>query len=316
MKKLITVFTLLLLLGCNKDNGEIEPSEQNIETKQFNVSIILPDNSDLDLSELTVSSLFTFNAEISNGESSVELFNENAIEIVYATNNGGNIVLMNLINPINTEEIILDSKSTAQCLAMLHPWVMNLSVEARQEAYEEIALMPEFTDYHNLITEGINSGELDPLANNNITQAIGNFQNILLNRVEIEKLPLLMVAENGTVKIENKKSSMAYSLQLFDEENQPIGDEYIVDGVNKEILSWSIVGNILTGNFDLFQSQEVIFPIPSENQTYTLKANSWSGKATWRNGAKITSSIIGIVSTTLGKLIPKAQCGLTIGTFF
>ena len=192
---------------------------------------------------------------------------------------------------------------------------MNLSVEARQEAYEEIALMPEFEDYHNLIIQGINSGDLDPLAANSITQAIGNFQNNILQRVEIETLPLLMVAENNNVKVTNKKSSMAYSLQLYDENSQIIGDEYLVDGVNKEILSWSTVSNVLTGNFDLFQPQEVDFPVPSTNQVYTLKSDAWTGKAAWTNGAKVASNLIGIVSTTLAEVGKLAGCANEIGSF-
>lgn len=317
MKKLFLILSVILfIISCEKDDNSNLIENVDFQTKDVNVTITLPENSNIDVSNLTVSSLFTFGNDATNGQSSVELFDENAIEMVYATNSEGNIIMLNLINPSSTDEVILNSTTTAQSLAMLHPWVMSLSVEARLEAYEEIALMPEFEDYHNLIIQGISSGELDPLANNSITQAISSFQNTIFSRVEIEKLPLLMVAENDNVKVTNKKSSMAYSLQLYDENNQTIGDEYLVDGVNKEILSWSTVSNVLTGNFDLFQPQEVDFPIPSTNQEYTLKADAWTSNARWRNGAKITSSIVGIVSTTLGKLIENAECGLTIGTFF
>jgi hypothetical protein len=318
MKKILLITVLLFFItSCEKDDNSNSTENGNIETKDVNVTITLPEDSNFDVSELTVSSLFTLNNHNEEGQTTVRIFDENAIEMVYATNSEGNIVLLNLVNPSTTEEVVLDSKTTAQSLAMLHPWVMNLSVEARQEAYTEISLLPEFENYHNLIIQGINSGELDPLASESITQAIGNFQDIILSEsIEIEKLPLVMLTENNNIKVKNTKSSMSYSIQLFDENSQPIGDEYLVDGINKEIFSWSTVSNVVTGNFDLFTPQEIEFPVPSTNQLYTLHANTWSGKAVWRNGAKITSSIVGIVSTTLGKLIKNAECGITVGTFF
>lgn len=312
----IFLISILLLVGCDSVEPEMEPTWPIAETKDFNVSLNLPENTSLKLSELTVSSLFTNENQLANGEGSVELFDDNAMELVYATNPEGDIVLMNIVNPMTTEEVILDSKTTAQSLAMIHPWVMNLSVEARQEAFDEIALLPEFNAYHDLIVQGINSGEINPLASDVIVEAIGDFQHSLLSRIEVEIAPLVMEIDNDAVNLTNKSSSMAYSLQLYDENNKEFGDPYLVDGVNKEILSWGTIGNFVTGNFDLFTPQEIKFQVPSAAQVYTLKADSWAGDAAWRNGANISSSIVGIVSTTLGKLMKNSECAISIGSFF
>ncbi|MEW7281355.1 hypothetical protein ABW636_22435 [Aquimarina sp. 2201CG1-2-11] len=318
MKKLFYLFTIILLVNScdNVENPNQQQPEISFETKNVTVNISLPENSSLNVNNLTVSSLFTHNNQIINNESTVELFDENAIELVYVTNENGKIVLMNLINPSKTEEISLNSASTAKSLIMFHPWVMHLSVEAREEAYNEISLLPEFSDYHNLIIQGINSGEIDPLATQDILGAIDNLQNSMLSRVEIERAPLTMVVENNNVKVTNEKNSLAYSLQLFDEGNTPVGNEYIVDGVNREIYSWSTVSNILTGNFDLFHPQDVNFQIPTQSQMYTLKADTWSGSATFRNGSNIASSLIGIFSTTLKKVFKLSDCAFNVGSYF
>lgn len=310
------LISVILFAACQNEEDPSDPEQQFIDTKNVEVSLILPDNSTLNLSELTVSSLFTNKEDFINGIASVDLFDDNAIELVYATNAEGNIVFMNLINPALTSEVILDSKTTAQSLVMLHPWVMNLSVEARKEAYDAIALMPEFTAYHDLILQGINSGEIDPLASNPVIEAIGNFQHTILSRVELSKNPLLLEAGEENVSLTNKLSSMAYTLQLYDENNKEFGDPYLMDGVNKEILSWGTIGNFVTGNFDLFAPQKIKFQVPSEAQVYTLKADAWAGDAAWRNGANISSSIVGIVSTTLGKLMKNSECAISIGSFF
>lgn len=99
----------------------MKPTWPIAETKEFNVSLTLPENTSLKLSELTVSSLFTNENQLVNGEGSVELFDDNAMELVYATNAEGDIVLMNIVNPMTTVEVILDSKTTAQSLAMIQP---------------------------------------------------------------------------------------------------------------------------------------------------------------------------------------------------
>ncbi|WP_179006551.1 hypothetical protein [Winogradskyella forsetii] len=317
MKKLSLLFILFIFFGCSYDDSNSNDNQQEVfGTKEITVVLELPENSNINSDDLTISTIFTEDGQVNNGTGNVEIFDNNAIELVYATNSSGNLILMSYFNPADGNAIELNSKTTAQSLAMLHPWTMNLSVQARQEAFQEIALMPEFTNYHNQVIQGINSGEINPLASSTILQAIDSFQNTLLNRVEIETLPLLMVAENSTVNLTNKKSSMAYNLQLFDENNQPIGEDYIVDGINKEILSWSNVLNILGGNFDLFQPTDVQFPIPNVNQQYNLKADRWSGKAFWQNGANLASSIVGIVSTTLGTILKGADCALPVGTFF
>jgi hypothetical protein len=151
-------------------------------------------------------------------------------------------------------------------------------------------------------------------------QAIDNFQGNFLNRVEEEKTPLLMVAENNTVDLTNKKSILAYNLQLYDENNLPIGENYTVDGVNKKLLTWSNVVNLLNGNIDLFQPTNVQFPVPItvplNNQVYNLKADRWTGDAKWRNGANIASAFIGLISTGAAEIFTNAGCAINLGNFF
>lgn len=322
MKKIIFILSLSLLVSCGKDKND--PTVSHITTKDLSVIVNLPSNAPFDESDLTVSSLFSQNAEISDGQSVVEIFDENAIELVFATNSQGDIVLLNLVNPSLADEVELNATTTAQSLVLLHPWVMNLTVEARQEALSYVALMPDFEAYKNKIIVEIINGKLNPNTRDQIIESIitpieseGNNDN-RFGRLGVSKEipPLIMAAEDGKVKVTNKLSSLAYNLQLYDENNEPVGEAKMVKNVNKEIFSLSIFRNILTGNFGSFPPENIEFPIPSTNQTYNLKADSWTGVAALTNGLNFTSSAIGIFSTTLGEVIGKAQCGLTVGQLF
>ena len=50
----IFLISILLLVGCDSVEPEMEPTWPIAETKDFNVSLNLPENTSLKLSELTV----------------------------------------------------------------------------------------------------------------------------------------------------------------------------------------------------------------------------------------------------------------------
>lgn len=316
MKKLIILFSFFVIFGCSNDDSK--NSEPNLEfgTKVITVTVELPENSSINPNDLTISTIFTENETIENETGSVEVFDNDAFELIYATNSNGNIVLMSYINPIQGSEITLDSKSTAKTLAMFHPWSMHLSVQAKEEAFSQIEQFSEFNAYHNQVISNINSGSIDPLATNTILEAIDSFQTAIFSRVEQEILPLKMVAENNTIDLTNRKSSLDYEIELYGENGQQIGESVLIDGINKRLLSWSNVISVVNGSFDFFQPTNLSIEIPNENQEYRLKADAWSGFAAVNNSFEIASNLIGIFSTTASTIFEQPNCAIEIGNLF
>lgn len=315
MKKLFLLFTLFIFFGCsNDDSNSDENQQEEFGTKEIIVTIELPENSNINPDDLTVSTIFTDNGEINDGNGTVEIFDNNAIELIYATNSSDKIVLMSYLNPSSTNTIELNSTTTAQTLAMLHPWSMHLSVQAREEALQEIISLSEYESYHNQIIASINSGETDPLASQDILNALGEFQTALFNRVEQEIPPLKMVAENDLATLTNTKSSFAYDVQLFNENGDAIGESVTLDGQNKSVGVFSTLFGFISGN-NLFQDTNTSLPIPNTNQEYQVVAKTWSGNASWINGANLLGDSFSILSTTLGTIIKSSQCALELGNF-
>ncbi|MFV9549788.1 hypothetical protein [Algibacter sp. PT7-4] len=316
MKKLTLLFSLLIFFGCSNDDSK--DSEPNLEfgTKEITVTIQLPENTSINPSDLTISTIFTENETVENETGSVEIFDNDAFELIYATNSSGNIVLMSYINPINGNEITLDSKSTAKTLAMFHPWTMHLSVQAKEEAFAQIEQLSEFNAYHNEVITNINSGSIDPLATEQILESLDDFQTSIFSRVEQEILPLKMIAENNTIDLTNRKSSLDYEIELFGKNGQQIGESVVIGGINKRLLSWSNVLNVIDGSFDFFQPTNLNIAIPNENQEYLLKADAWSGFAAVNNSFELASNFIGIFSTSVATIFENAACAVQIGNLF
>ena len=315
MKKLFFLFTLLLIFGCSKDDSNSNDTQQEVfDIKEITVSLVLPENSNINPDDLTVSTIFTNDGTINDGNGIVEIFDNDAVELVYARNNSGKIILMSYLNPSNTNTIELNSTTTAQTLAMLHPWTIHLSVEAKEEALQAIISLPEFSTYHNQIIASINSGEIDPLASQDIINALGEFQTAIFNRVEQEIPPLKIVAENDLATITNTKSSFAYDIQLFNGNGVAIGESVTLDGQNKSVGVFSTLFGFISGN-NLFQDTNKNLSIPSTNQEYQVVAKTWSGNAKWINGANLLGDSFSILSTTMGTLIKSTQCAFDLGSF-
>ncbi|PVW15794.1 hypothetical protein [Marixanthomonas spongiae] len=320
MRKLFLLLAFFSIIGCSEDDTiQDETNEEvSIDTKMVTINIILPQNSTLNTDNLILSSLFTESESITDGKGEVEVFVNDGMEIVLVTDNEDNLIMMRYINPAEGDEFTIDSKTTAQTVAMFHPWSMHLSAQAKQEAFEEIAMMPGFEAYHNIIISYINNyQETNILENNEVLSAIDDFQGTILNRdLEINKLPLIFSANSDNITITNKKSSLAYNLIITDENIENVGDAYVLNGINKELISWNTTLSLLQGNFDIFQPTEISFPTPTATQQYSLRADPWQGDAAWINGNNITSKLIGIFSTSLAGVYNSLACGAEIGNLF
>ncbi len=315
MKKLLLLFTLFIFFGCSEDDSNTDDTQQEVfGTKEIAVSLVLPDNSNINPDDLTIITIFTDDGQVNNGSGTVEIFDNNAIELIYAKNTNNNVVLMSYLNPSNTDTIELNSTTTAQTLAMLHPWTIHLSVQAREEALQEITSSPEFESYHNQIISSINSGELDPLASQEVINSLGDFQTAFLNRVETEIPPLKMVAENNLATFTNTKSSFAYDLEMFDGNGNTVGESVTLEGQNKSVGVFSTLFGFISGN-NLFQDTNADLTIPNNNQEYQVCAKTWSGNARWINGANLLGDSFSIISTTVGGLIKSTQCAFDLGSF-
>src|SRR5688572_24147738 len=147
MKRIILISAILLLIfSCSKDDNS-STEQEVIELKTLSVNINLPDNSSISETDLTISSLFSENMQVSDGSTEIESFDDNSMELTLATNSQGNIVMLSYFNPINSDVVEMNTESTALALIMLHPWSFDLTANAKAEALTYIKNLPEFDSY-------------------------------------------------------------------------------------------------------------------------------------------------------------------------
>ncbi len=307
----------------NGDNSTIEPAPEGFAN--IGVSIQLPEDTSYNANELYVSSLFTEKEFITNEQGVAQIFDGNEFELIYATNANDDIVLMGFLNPSKTKNVILNAETTASAMVMLHPWTMHLSVSTKEEAILAIKELPAFTPFLDEVANMIAGGILDFEKTNAILLALNTLQSKMSDKFNSSKSdsPLTISYQEKKVRIQNAKSSMVYGLRLYDENETPVGEPIYTYGVNKTILSISNIVNIAQGNFDIFQSSASVDVPILENGNYVLKAKSGlsfddtseNEGAALRNSLELISNIIGIFSSTMGSLVKKASCGISIGTW-
>ena len=308
----------------NQNVFHIEDAPEGYEN--IGVTIKLPIDSAIKSDELVLQSLFTEKEPVSDGYGVAQTFAGNAFELIYATDATGQIQLLSFLNPSKSKRIVLNSESTSIAMVMLHPWTMHLSVETKEEAVEKIKNLPEFKAFKEQVDTMIGKGSLNFEVTNAIFTSLLSVQSKMkeMYLTSKGKSALTMSYGEKKVTIQNKNSSMVYGLRLYNEDDEAVGKPIYTYNVNKTILSFSNMVNIATGNFDIFQpSSSIDFPI-TENGKYTLKAKSGfsfddtdeNEGAALRNCLEVGSNIIGIFSSTLGLILKKASCAISIGSWF
>ncbi|NNC49389.1 MAG: choice-of-anchor D domain-containing protein, partial [Flaviramulus sp.] len=316
----IIIFTSLIVmpLSCSKggddsapidNNGGdvvIPPVEVNPDLAQINVSIKLPDGASIKPDDLTLSSIFTDNKSIIEGSGMIETFKNSPNELIFALNGSDNILLLGYVDSNTTYNFTLNVESTAIALVMMHPWTFDLSEKAKSEAITFIKGLPEFTNFKEALNTSIISGELNPLGSNQILNELIKVQSVVFKRdLEKYKMPLNFNINGSVATVTNKTSSAAYSIGLYDEDDNLYGHDLAV-GVEKFWHIFSDFQNFIYGQ-NANAKATIDLDIPNAAGKYILKAKSglsYDGslenqQAAFHNTSLLIGNILGLFSKQL-----------------
>ncbi len=308
---------LLITFSCDKDTDPSEPQEiQGLKT--LTVNIQLPTGSNISANDLKVSSLFSENVQVTNNNAEIESFDDHSMELTFATNSQGNIVLLSYFNPMDGDFIEMNTESTAIAVVMLHPWSFDLSDNAKAEAITYIKNLPEFQTYKSAIENSISSGELNPLNTQSVLEKVTEIQQTIFDRITQFTEPLEFNIQNSTASVKNSISSASYSVGLYDENNVLI-EHKLAEGLDKshfffqEFKDYIFQGTENTG-------QTATFNIPTDGY-WTLKAKSGlsfdgsleNQQAAYYNTKTVVANVLGIFSSKLKSLIKNGECFIALG---
>ncbi len=320
MKKIFFIlFISILIFSCKKEEEQPVP-EAEVKLKEITAKIELPTGSSINANDLKVSTILTENAPVVNANAKVQTFDADAIELAFATNAQGKMVLLSYFDPIDGGAIQLNLDNTAIALVMMHPWTVDLSVSAKKEAAAYIKGLPEYEALKQSIKNSINAGDIDPLATSDVVAKLIVTQKMLF-RISEYKEPLQFDIDASKITIENKVSSAAYSIGLYGLNGNLI-ERKMVDGLGK--FQYTI--NQFTSNtYISSEIPKIAFNTPTADGNYLLKAKSGLSfdnstenlEAAYENSKILLSNTIGIFSTKLKAIVrlKAGKCGGEIGAF-
>ena len=320
MKKIFFILSIAIFIFSCKKEEEQPATEEVVKLKEITAKIELPTGSSLNPNDLKVSTILTENAPVVNSNSKVQTFDADAIELAFATNTQGKMVLLSFFDPIDGESIQLNLDNTAIALVMMHPWTVDLSVSAKKEAAAYIKGLPEFSALKQSINNSINAGDIDPLASSDVIAKLILTQKMLF-RISEYKEPLQFDIDASKITIENKTSSAAYSLGLYGSNGNLI-ERKMVDGLGK--FQYTI--NQFTNNtYTSSEIPKITFNTPAADGNYLLKAKSGLSfdnstenlEAAYENSKILLANTIGIFSTKLKAIVrlKAGKCGGEIGAY-
>ncbi|NND63123.1 MAG: hypothetical protein HKN48_07990 [Flavobacteriaceae bacterium] len=320
MMKNLTILFLAALLstGCSKDDTNSENPQETTGLKSLTVNIALPNNSSISSNELFVSSLFTDSESVVDNTAAIESFDDDTMELTFATNQQDNIVMLSYFNPLNADVVEMNAETTATSLVMLHPWSFDLTAQAKTEAMEFIKNLPEFESFKSEVENSIASGVDQPLNIQGVVDKVIEIQQITFDRSSGYTEPLQFNVQNATASVTNVLSSATYSVGLYDE-NNVLFEHKPAEGLDKSHFLFQEFKNSVfqeTSN----NQQTATFNIPYDG-TWTLKAKSGlsfdgsleNQQAAYYNTKTVAANVLGIFSTKLKKLIIKNECFLALG---
>jgi hypothetical protein len=320
MKKIFLILSIAILIFSCKKEAEQTTTEEEVQLKEITARIELPPGSSINPNALKVSTILTEYSPVVDSYSKVQTFDADAIELAFATNNQGKMVLLSFFDPIDGESVLLNLDNTAIALVMMHPWTVDLSVSAKKEAAAYIKALPEFLVLKQSINNSINSGDPDPLANLDVIAKLILTQKMLF-RISEYKEPLLFDIDVSKITIENKISSAAYSIGLYSANGNLI-ERKMVDGLGKFQYT---INQFTTNTYISSETPKITFNTPAADGSYLLKAKSGLSfdnsaenlEAAYENSKILLSNTIGIFSTKLKAIIrlKAGKCGGEIGAY-
>lgn len=311
--------------GTDDGSGGLVAQDGNI---LVDLTIELPPNAELSPMDLAVSSLFTDDSSLAAGNTTVEYFNGDGLELTFVTDLDQNIILFGFVNPNDASSFTLNSGSTAQALVLMHPWAMDLSTELKKQVMTEIENMPEFATLQTSIETEVSKANVDLLNNELVQSSLANLINKVLDSnagkskssklIDELKEPLAISTEGNTLTVKNIDNSMAYGVKLLGENGS--NAVQILPDVNKNLFAFDQIGRIIS--LSGFEETQVSFNIAS-NQQYSIIAknglefdNSEEDSVVFnRNAGKILISLLGLVSSSLKGAFSSDQCLDALGRF-
>lgn len=320
MKNLLLFFTAaILLFSCNKGD-DITSAPEDVKLKYVTAKIELPSSSSINPGSLSVSTLLTENAAVTNAEASLETFDAEAMELAYATNAQGGMVLLSYFDPLAGQPIVLNAENTAVALVLLHPWAVDLNVQAKKEAIAYIKNIPEFAALKASVEAGIGSGVLNPLSTTDVLEKIAAVQKKLPKKATLDP-GIQFDVNSAKITVQNPNSSAAYCVGLYDGQGGRI-DMKTVDGLSKSV---SIFNNLFSGLYTFGATPKVEFKTPQGDGNYHLTAKSglsFDGSAeneaaAIQNTRTLALNVLGIMSSKTKEIIQKldSKCQTEIGLY-
>lgn len=327
MKKLLLIFSAIILttLACKKENPEpIVEEETTVGTEPSNeteVIIHLPSNSSFSAQDLTVSSIFTNNAPVTDSTSAVQTFDGNSFELIIANNQYGNPTLMSYYNPATDDFAELSVESTAIALTLFHPWTFDLSIDAKIEAIDYIKSLPQYNTLISELENSLANGNQTPLEVTQMHDAIIALQTNTFGKYSLDIEPLKLETSGSMVGIVNVTSSNSYAWSVYDQNGNIVDTTKLVPHLQKLNLTWQGFKDWIFNTETNTHVPELV-SLPSDGN-YMIKVKSGLSfdssqenlTAAWDNTKILAGNIIGLFSDNLKQQFKLSTCLISVGKY-
>ncbi|MBC3759924.1 hypothetical protein H7U19_16040 [Hyunsoonleella sp. SJ7] len=264
MRKLTFLFTLLIFLGCSKDDN-------NVEDSSITGTIKLPIGSQINSDLLQVNS-FAGNSEVTDNNYSVDI-NELETNFLYVTDQTDKVILMGFNYP-NQTDFTIDSESTLIAMFMSLPLSQTLTTQGKIDLLNSLKQGPNFEslkiELEQLIAQGISP--LDTNQNTFASNFVSFFQQNANKKasIKLNDNPVTIFQQNREFIFQNPGKTYSTYIGIY-KDNQRL-ESIKLDRVTfvptsiSEIFQ-SILDNI-TNDVDIVESP---YTLPADNGDYEIR---------------------------------------------
>lgn len=319
------IFLFLVILfvafSCNKSENDSEKlidSDESTETESggqdlpqqlsqeltlIDVSIKLPTESNLNLSDLSISSLFDVDVKVENGMSKVQLIKNDGLEMLIVYNDNSEPILMGYINPILSNDYEINAETTSIALLMLSSLSFELSSHEKLILMDKIKNFPEFEPFKVLVEQSLRNGKLEVPNRDLILEKISQEISSKTEKIEQSKYPLNFKVEEDKAIVEYESGNPAYAVALRDQDFITLETKLLRGGEGGK--TFPVEFNIPTnGKWNLTAKNGFPYPGSDEIEHYD---------ALYENIAELTLRIFGLHSAYLQTTAKNISCKKAIG---
>ena len=271
---LLTILSLIFVLGCKKDDKELTPNEnpqtENNVLIETEINVVIPD--ELKNESLNVSSS---NEELgSSGDLSVE-FSSEIKEFVFVTNKQNEILLA---SPLKSGKTEVTSTSMAETFISMLPWSGYLTNVQLKNVIAEIKGYDEFNQLVAQIEQDVKKNE-SPLTDeicitliNQINQKIFNNQakkQLRSSRIpDVDFLvePKLSYSNNKMTIRNDGQTTATWGVQFLNSDGNPVSDYLMLKGNEANLPDLSSIWNFFVNEEPINlikESDPIVYDITS-----------------------------------------------------